>query len=45
MDPVQTGEVEITAIHDVDRSSFDEQFVEDVDIGEFARGNPYYRRD
>jgi len=39
MNSMQTGEIEISSIQDVNRSAFDEQFVEDIDIVNLTRGN------
>ena len=39
MDPMPAGEVEIAAIHDVERASFPDQLVEDVDIMNTASGD------
>lgn len=39
MDTVQSLEVQISPIHDVERPGFDGQFVEDVDIVNLAGGN------
>ena len=39
MDTVQSREVQITAVHDVERAGFDGQVVEDVDVVNLAGGN------
>ena len=43
MNSMQTGEIEISSIQNVNCSAFDEQFVEDIDIVNLTRGNPHHR--
>jgi len=43
MNSIQTGEIEISSIQNVNCSAFDEQFVEDIDIVNLIRGNPHHR--
>lgn len=35
---MQTGEIQITAIQEINRAGFDKQFVQDVDIVNLAHG-------
>ncbi|OQC72249.1 MAG: hypothetical protein BWX44_01765 [Spirochaetes bacterium ADurb.Bin001] len=44
MDLVETGKIDISAIHDVDGPKLDEQLVEDVDIVYFSCGDDHDRR-
>ena len=44
MDFVETGKIEIAAIHNVDGPQLDDQLVEDIDIVKFPRGDDDHRR-
>jgi len=45
MDPVEPTEVQIGAVHDIDRSRLEGNLVEDVDLVNPAMGNDGNRRD
>ena len=45
VDLVETGKIQIAAIHDIDGPKLDDQLVEDIDIVNFPRGDDHHRRD
>lgn len=44
MDLVESGEIQVAAIHDVDSAWLGNDCIEDLDIVDFARGNPHNGR-